>query len=452
MSGSPPEPNPGALRKRVWRLMELAGEELYLGRPDLEIKGQKFNAALLLGVLTALFQGRELIMGEPGLGKTTSAEYLAALFYSLPLELVWQAGIAGHPEQTEEKIVGRPDLAALQAGREQVVWSYFALLPAKIVDELNRLPETKQSLILDAVDRGKWEYLNQAVYNPEFCLFATANYQDRGSNSILLPLLDRFDVMVESKHPGPNLACQVGRTGVTAAALKGEDLAQELRAFFQAGPRAAERSRGLEKICGRFAARVQAAIGLATFTAADRAAARREKEAVPLDLDANAFLRLLIAELSFCLQFGQKRIQETCVEGCHFAGYLCHELVNCISNRFPQSIRNYAQGLAWLMGDPQVELAHLLALAPYTLAHRLEWKEGFVARGEREARRDPAPLHLARLATERLHQSYVEQAHRIREALTVAHRIWEGEDLTPLEGDHPLFHEIRRDLGREGED
>ncbi len=45
------------------------------------------------------------------------------------------------------------------------------------------LPETKQSMILDGVDRGNWEYLNEMIINEEYCLFATANYQDGGTNT-----------------------------------------------------------------------------------------------------------------------------------------------------------------------------------------------------------------------------------------------------------------------------
>ncbi len=92
-----------------------------------------------------------------------------------------------------------------------VIWSLFARLPVKIVDEINRLPETKQSLVLDGVERGKWECLNQSLINDEFCLFATANYQDQGTNTLVPPLLDRFDVILESKHPGANIASLIGQ-------------------------------------------------------------------------------------------------------------------------------------------------------------------------------------------------------------------------------------------------
>ena len=155
----------------------------------MEINGSRFNSALLMSLLTGLCQGRELIIGEPGLGKTTSAEYICALIYRFPLGTIWSSEVSGHPEQTEEKIIGRPDLGKLNQGEEFVIWSNFALLPIKIVDEINRLPETKQSIILNGVDRGNWEYLNDTVINKEFCLFATANYQDRATHTIIAPLV-----------------------------------------------------------------------------------------------------------------------------------------------------------------------------------------------------------------------------------------------------------------------
>ena len=68
-------------------------DRLYFNRPDLEIKGEQHNAALLFGLLTGLVGGKELIVGEPGLGKTTSAEYIGALLYRLPLGTIWEAEV-----------------------------------------------------------------------------------------------------------------------------------------------------------------------------------------------------------------------------------------------------------------------------------------------------------------------------------------------------------------------
>ena len=166
--------------RKVRDIYTFISEHLYLGRSDLDLQGEYVNSTLSLSLLTALIGGKALIIGEPGLGKTTAAEYVCALVYGVPLVVIWSSVVAGHPEQTEEKIIGRPDLGKLNQGEELIVWSHFARLPVKIVDEINRLPETKQSLILDGVERGKWEYLNQGLINDEFCLFATAKLSGSG--------------------------------------------------------------------------------------------------------------------------------------------------------------------------------------------------------------------------------------------------------------------------------
>ena len=64
------------LRQDVQAILDFVSGHLYLNRPDLEIADSEYNAALLMSVLTGLIGGKALIVGEPGLGKTTSAEYV----------------------------------------------------------------------------------------------------------------------------------------------------------------------------------------------------------------------------------------------------------------------------------------------------------------------------------------------------------------------------------------
>jgi len=392
----------GNLREAVWDIYHYIRENLYLNRPDMEIKGVKFNSALLMSLLTGLCQGKELIIGEPGLGKTTSAEYVCALLYRFPLGTIWASEVPGHPEQTEEKIIGRPDLGKLNQGDEVVIWSYFSLLPVKIVDEVNRLPETKQSMILDGVDRGNWEYLNDAIINREYCLFATANYQDRGTNTIIAPLIDRFDVMVESKHPGANLAYHIGEQDSANPLLRHEELEEEFRRLLTKRIPYDVRMERIEELCDRFGDSLAGASGIRALSRSERQAIRTSKNKIPLDLDSNAFLRLVISELSFCHRFGQKRSHEGCSEGCHFTGYFCNNVKNCISNRFPTSIGNFAKALAWLMGDKEVGIEHIKALLPFTLVHRIQWKEEAVAQREKDARSDPLDIHMAKEAVSQM--------------------------------------------------
>ncbi len=428
-------------------LYQFIHDHLYFNRPDLEINGERFNSTILFSLLTGLKKGKELIIGEPGLGKTTSAEFVCSLIYQFPLGVVWGSEVSGHPEQTEEKIVGRPDLGKLNRGEEDVVWTNFSQIPAKIVDEINRLPETKQSMILDGVDRGNWEYLNEMIINEEYCLFATANYQDGGTNTIIAPLVDRFDVMVESRYPGANLSFLIGKSNRKDHILRHPKYEKELHRILNAKTPYEKKIPLLEEVCNSFGEYVHETLGVKPLQKRDRQQIRLEMDDTDLDQDASAFTRMLLAELSFCDRYGQKRSLENCEEGCHYTGYLCHEIKNCASNRLPISIKQYAQALAWLLEDSEVDIEHVKSVLPYTLAHRTQWKDEIVSQRERSKRDDPFPIFLAKEAVKTVSQRYREQSEHLKDALAVGSKIFQGESLEPLEGDHPLYAEIKKDLG-----
>lgn len=434
---------------QVMDLYQFINTRLYFNRPDLEIKGENFNSTILFGLLTGLVQGKELIIGEPGLGKTTSAEFVGSLLYQYPLGMIWGSEVSGHPEQTEEKIIGRPDLGKLNQGQEDVVWSYFSQIPIKIVDEINRLPETKQSMILDGVDRGNWEYLNEMIINEEYCLFATANYQDGGTNTLIAPLVDRFDVMVESRYPGPNLSFLIGKSKGKDQILRHPKFEKELYRVLTSKIAYEKKMAQAEEICNAFGEYLSKTIGVRPLRKEDREKIRSEIEAMEFDLDASAFTRMLLAELSFCDRYGQKRIVESCEEGCHYTGYLCHQIKNCASNRLPISIKLYAQGLAWLLGDSEIDIEHVKAVMPYALSHRIQWKDQVLSQKEKAKRDDPFQIYLAKEAVKIVAQRYREQGEHLKDALAIGSKIFQGESLEPLEGDHPLYVEIRKDvLGR----
>jgi hypothetical protein len=165
-----------------------------------------------------------------------------------------------------------------------------------------------------------------------------------------------------------------------------------------------------------------------------------------LDLDASAFTRMILAEFSFCERYGQKRVVENCEEGCHYTGYLCHDIKNCASNRLPTSIKQYAEGLAWLLEDSEIDIEHVKSVLPYTLAHRVQWKEEILSQKERLKRDDPFPIFLAKEAVKTIAQRYREQSEHLKDALAIGSKIFQGEPLEPLEGDHPLYAEITKDI------
>lgn len=433
-------------QKQVMDIYKFISDHLYFNRPDIEIKGEQFNSVILFSMLTGLKKGKELIIGEPGLGKTTSAEFVCSLIYQFPLGVVWGSEVSGHPEQTEEKIVGRPDLGKLNQGEEDVVWSNFSQIPVKIVDEINRLPETKQSMILDGVDRGNWEYLNEMIINDEYCLFATANYQDGGTNTIIAPLVDRFDVIVESRYPGANLSFLIGKSNRKDHILRHLKYEKELHRLLKSKIAYEKKIPKVEEICNAFGEYIYEELGIKSFQRQERDQIRSEMESLNLDLDASAFTRMLLSEFSFCERYGQKRSVENCEEGCHYTGYLCHQIKNCASNRLPVSIQQYAQSLAWLLRDSEIDIEHVTSVIPYTLAHRVQWKDEILAQKEKSKRDDPFPIFLAKESVKAVSQRYREQNEHLKDALAIGSKIFQGESLEPLEGDHPLYMEIKKDI------
>ncbi len=85
----------GALREAVHEIHDYIRENLYFNRSDLSLRGKGYNSALLLSLMTGLRKGKALIIGEPGLGKTTSAEYVCSLLYRVPLGTIWGSEVAG---------------------------------------------------------------------------------------------------------------------------------------------------------------------------------------------------------------------------------------------------------------------------------------------------------------------------------------------------------------------
>ena len=73
----------GNYRHTVRQLYDFIQSHLYFNRPDIRVGGEQFNSTLLFTLLTALTGGKALIIGEPGLGKTTAAEYAGSLLYQL---------------------------------------------------------------------------------------------------------------------------------------------------------------------------------------------------------------------------------------------------------------------------------------------------------------------------------------------------------------------------------
>src|SRR3989338_2313446 len=344
------------LQPKVKALYDALRNDFYLCRDDFDSNGERYNSALLLGTLTELNRGKMLLFGEYGGGKTTSAEYLNSMFNGLPLDLVKRVAIRGNPQLTEEKMIGRPHYGKMHQGQEDVVWQHFVLVGPKIFDEFNRLPESNQAVVLNGVDRGEWNYLNDFISTGKQPFFATCNYADRENNALIPPILDRFDVAVESKFP--------------------EEIQKQLEEIVR------EHDGGLRKK------------GFEVLSSQDKERIEQEIRAVPLDRDAEQYFGFLVAEMNTSPKYCQKRsVDPTTTEN---GLYLLASFIGSGSRREEKSIVRYAKSLAWLQDSSEVNLEHMTQVAPYVLWHRVRWTPETENAFRDNDRIDPLDLHITK--------------------------------------------------------
>jgi len=360
------------LQSKVKGLYDALKSDFYLCRDDFDSNGESFNSALLFGTLTELNRGKMLLFGEYGGGKTTSAEYLNSIFNGLPLDLVKRLAIRGNPQLTEEKMVGRPHYGKMHQGQEDVVWQHFVLVGPKIFDEFNRLPESNQSIVLNGVDRGEWNYLNDFISTGKQPFFATCNYADRGNNVLIPPILDRFDVAVESKFPGVANVLHIAQDyhNDKDSALSNPALTRKALQILNSGKSYEDIQKELETIVGEHEESLRNK-GFEVLSVKDRERIENEIRSVPLDRDAEQYFAFLVAETNTSPKYGQKRSIDPATA--EHGLYLQASFVGSGSRREEKSIVRYAKSLAWLQDHNEVNLEHISQVAPYVLWHRVKW-------------------------------------------------------------------------------
>ncbi|RME77463.1 AAA family ATPase [Candidatus Woesearchaeota archaeon] len=159
------------------------------------IKGQQ---DVKFALKSALISGRHiLIIGPPGIGKTTIAKSVAKL---LPENRFVR--IQGSPDLTAEDIIGDIDpIKAMEYGPLSVE----AFTPGKLFkadkgvlffDELNRCPEKLQNALLQVLAERKATIGSYDVdFDANFTFIATMNPEDSSTEKLSEVLLDRFDVI-----------------------------------------------------------------------------------------------------------------------------------------------------------------------------------------------------------------------------------------------------------------
>lgn len=135
-----------------------------------ELKDRKVYLVETLAVVNALVdRGTMLLYGGHGGGKTTLAKYLGQIFYHFSKDQIEDCILRGHPQLTEEKILGSLDIAQLTGRKDlnkkknvDVIWNEFVDSEWKIIDELNRLAPYAQNILLSLLAESSVKYHNES--------------------------------------------------------------------------------------------------------------------------------------------------------------------------------------------------------------------------------------------------------------------------------------------------
>jgi len=421
------------IRDKVEKIYKVIEENLYVCEPD-ERFGNT-NPTLLFSILTCLVNGKELIFGNVGMGKTTSAEAIISLMYGIPLEVILSSEAHGDPEVTKEEYIAQPDLSNM----ENVIWRRFAQLPPKIFDEFNRLPNSKQNLFFDSIDRGNFEYMNKTLFSKPGPFFATCNYADRGNTELNWPIKDRFDIAVVARAPNPLLRRLIAYRKVDENLIKDEEVSKDMLAILDGKEEYDKKIEQLYEHAEKFKNKLKEIYpDLELLGREELIYANKEILKIPFSKEAELFLTFIYAD--FQCPYCEEKIpgeREKCSESCHYSNteYAFSKVTRGLSVRFDKSLRKYAQAIAWYFGDEEVEPSHIEIVLPYVLWHRMEFTEEYKAKHRSNVRGELLNLYLSKQLINEISKRFNEQEAIVANGFN---RYLNKEPIKETT-DHPIF-------------
>ncbi len=445
--------------EKLVRNVEIVAQRYFVDPSD-EMGIPHFKLAVM--ALGYVLGANTLLTGEPGFGKTSAAKAMSAVLAGLPYDLFEACQIEGHPDQTHATLIGRPDFHKLHTEGEATIWNLAVYLPAVIADEINRLPEGKQDILLTAVDIGRWNSpLGHTIFRGKRPFFATANYKDSGNHLLIPAMLDRFDISLEIGYTGPFHREQIEEakrlrelelcnpimTNDIMKLLGGKDVSDEVK------------FKELEGYRLKFSARLKER-GIWPLSDEELQKMRDYVLGLRLNQEAMIFLDSLEAEMNFSPLYGLKRRSDPVDASTHGKSLASGNVKNSMSPRPSLAIERYAKAVAYLAGRHEAGKEDVFCVAKYVLAHRLEPTEDFKAQFAERTRQTGGPesLELALQLLKGVEANYAE-VHTTIALLDNYHRgILRGEQLkeaeavlqTPIDRiDHPLIRHYIQEILKE---
>lgn len=314
-----------------------------------ELSGRKVYLVETLAVLNAIVEkGTMMLYGGHGGGKTTLSKYLGQIFLHLTKEEIEDCILRGHPQLTEEKILGTLDFvqmmnpSLIKDGKIQVIWNDFVDSQWKIIDEINRLSPYAQNILLSLLAESSVKYHNQSKTLSSFTLFATMNPKDSSNFELSLPFLDRFAIALPITMPDYDSFSTIGRKD-----KRNDNLSEWIKDFT------------LQSI-------------------------QDEVKDVQYTDEAEFFINFLIDSYRLCCRVSKETneslsVDKTLCKGCHYdaENKVCSKIKHPLSVRVKEDLYRYGKAMAWFLGDSRVEVKHIEMLAPYMIWHRSELSKKF---------------------------------------------------------------------------
>jgi MoxR-like ATPase len=285
-----------------------------------------------------------LLIGGHGGGKTTLVKLLGRMFTAYSLTNIENSIIRGHPQLTEEKLIGTLKLGKLmKEGEEEVVWRKFVTNFWKIIDEVNRLTPYAQDILLSLLAEGTVKYYDSIATINKFCLYATINPHDVGTFELSQPFLDRFGISVPISMPGSH-DLQLILTGKDEKYSGMDELIQ------------------VPKILS-----IDELMEIWYFV-----------NRIIFNPEVNNYIHAIIREFTLCSRVDKGNTEDLkpstgLCSGCHFntAQNICNKIDSILSVRVAKDLLRYSKALAWLLGIERVDVNIVNTIAPYVISHRV---------------------------------------------------------------------------------
>jgi len=345
-----------SLRKKVWKIINITqANQLFVHSKNLEIKyfnndTQKVSTKTLpeilsLCVLNALVPNSAmLLVGGHGGGKTSLTKLLGRMFTGETLNAIENSIIRGHPQLTEEKLVGTLKLGKLMHdGEEEVVWRQFVTSFWKIIDEVNRLTPYAQDILLSLLAEGTIKYYDEIKTVDKYCLYATINPQDVGTFELSKPFLDRFGISIPIVMPS---------SYDLELILTGKD----------------EKYSGYDEL-------IQVP---KVLTIDELMEIWYHVNKIKFDADVNKYIHAIIRDFTLCMRIDKGSSENLkpstgLCSGCHFNTNqnVCNKIESILSVRVAKDLLRYSKALTWLLDLDQIDINLVNTIAPYVISHRV---------------------------------------------------------------------------------